>query len=882
MKNTAANLLKGMIGVSVALAVLHSDAPAARLAFHGPITDQILMLHFLDGEYDHDRRWDDGTFRDDPLVYKPWDEPFGSKLDTAQASQVSRYTIASSDDADFAGGANPVAVGRKTKAHSFAGINSGGKIDGIQLGYLQYLQHWLYLRLPARLKRGSTYTISGAELAEPIQFTFSEYTMRNEAIHVNHLGYAPQAAAKYAYVSHYLGDLGGIELDGYDGAAFHIVKDGTEEAVFSGTMTKRRDYETGGPEAANINRWFWNPSGSYTASDVWECNFSAFQGEPGYGGDYRVVVEGLGASYPFTVHTDGYGSAFRAVMHAIYLQRSGIPKEKPYTKWVRPARIPPGTVYKQSTEWQMEKSLTAVTGEEYTNVWGGYNDAADFDKLEQHWKVPRDLLTAFELRPEVFTDGELNIPESGNGVPDILDEAAWWVAYQLRMQKPDGACVAGANIFSDQWYLYAPSPRPTYCFSAVANQLAHCLELAHLDRIPSTGYYSDVDLSVVNLRAKAKKAYDWAVANHTMRDSESKPEWTDHSYEHYHAHMWMFRATGEKQYMDAFKLNNPITKPDSLFPEYKLAEADKTPWNMEQPAMAFLMADTTMPNIDKAYRDIYHQSFDLWYTWDRLDAAAKRGMRQAWHWRMPPGLGNQTAPEIKPLAVGYFALGERKWLDNIYTTLDYHLGGNQMNTCWVAKMGHRSPEQIMVQGNWAPYVDTLGAPWGVVPYGDGRKRPLGQTNSVAGYAYNVTLAYPLYVFWGENEHHCENRFHAFTNEYTIHQTLSQAAFGYGVMKDGGPTGVAVSTSPRSGGRVASGQAAPRWRISRPGGTRIAVNFGAPGARTMALVDLHGRTALTVHSTGATTTLAAERLARGTYVLRIDGQRRSLRRALTIH
>lgn len=48
--------------------------------------------------------------------------------------------------------------------------------------------------------------------------------------------------------------------------------------------------------------------------------------------------------------------------------------------------------------------------------------------------MAQELLFAYELAPRNFTDGELNVPESGNGVPDILDEAAWLPRFCQRLR----------------------------------------------------------------------------------------------------------------------------------------------------------------------------------------------------------------------------------------------------------------------------------------------------------------------------------------------------------------------------------------------------------------------------------------------------------------
>jgi endoglucanase len=48
------------------------------------------------------------------------------------------------------------------------------------------------------------------------------------------------------------------------------------------------------------------------------------------------------------------------------------------------------------------------------------------------------LLAAYEWAPAHFGDKQLNIPESGNGIPDILDETKWGLIWILSIQEPSG------------------------------------------------------------------------------------------------------------------------------------------------------------------------------------------------------------------------------------------------------------------------------------------------------------------------------------------------------------------------------------------------------------------------------------------------------------
>ncbi|MCB9570561.1 MAG: glycoside hydrolase family 9 protein [Kofleriaceae bacterium] len=71
------------------------------------------------------------------------------------------------------------------------------------------------------------------------------------------------------------------------------------------------------------------------------------------------------------------------------------------------------------------------------DVHGGWHDAGDYQKTLWGRGVP-ELLFAYELNPGAWTDDQLDLPESGNGVPDLLDEIGWELDFYVRMQRPDG------------------------------------------------------------------------------------------------------------------------------------------------------------------------------------------------------------------------------------------------------------------------------------------------------------------------------------------------------------------------------------------------------------------------------------------------------------
>lgn len=75
---------------------------------------------------------------------------------------------------------------------------------------------------------------------------------------------------------------------------------------------------------------------------------------------------------------------------------------------------------------------------------GGWYDAGDYGKYVVNGGIAVwSLQDAYEREGAAFGDGQLGIPESGNGRPDILDEARWELEFMLRMQIPEGQTLAG-------------------------------------------------------------------------------------------------------------------------------------------------------------------------------------------------------------------------------------------------------------------------------------------------------------------------------------------------------------------------------------------------------------------------------------------------------
>ncbi|MDB6103730.1 MAG: glycoside hydrolase, family 9 [Gammaproteobacteria bacterium] len=154
-------------------------------------------------------------------------------------------------------------------------------------------------------------------------------------------------------------------------------------------------------------------------------------------GTYFIVdVNRNVRSATFKIDQDVYKNVLRAALRMYYYQRSGFAKQRPYADqcWVdSPAYLGSGQ--------DLEARDVTDRGNEakVRDLSGGWFDAGDTNKYVTFAaQAVHQLLTAYQESPAAFTD-DFNVPESGNGVPDILDEIKWETDWLKKMQFPDGS-----------------------------------------------------------------------------------------------------------------------------------------------------------------------------------------------------------------------------------------------------------------------------------------------------------------------------------------------------------------------------------------------------------------------------------------------------------
>jgi endoglucanase len=736
-----------------------------------PVNNRIVMVHFKDGYVIHHKI---GQRREDETVVQ-------NPLNVVAASLSGSYSISSTQDPAYLGGKAPLSIGRKSKGTDFAWHIDRWVVDHVENDAPDHTdEHWIYLFVPSPLKAGETYQIGTRDLGangKVWKVIFDPRTARSESVHVNIMGYAPADPAKFGYVYHWAGDKGGIDFKPYLGNRFWLVNQATGKDDFEGRLAFRDP--AGNVETGDVTD---TPNGNFLGADVYQCDFSSFK----HPGKYVLAVEGVGCSFPFKLDPDVYREPFRTVARGLFQNRSGIILTKPFTSYDRPAPHHPGITPGFKLEYSSlpyldygsesgTKEMIEPTLKGPLDAWGWYQDAGDWDSYPTHLKVAQDLMLAFELNPKAFKDGELNIPESGDGIPDILDEATWCPRFCQRlraelMAKHYGTGGLGLRVDGDPfgsdtkpndvgqgswqdvnrlWVASGEDPVSTFEYAGVAAQLSHCLAIV-----------GKPDPKGINWLKEARESYAWALA-HTRTKDENEVR-THREY----AAAALFRATGDKSFESELARD---AKDAPLWGDELYAPALYVMGGAHDSARdPVLLRRLTKAILDTA--ELSDQS------------ASHRALRWAGDWGMPMLIGQQTTPMILEVAVARAIVkdpvAKERFTKDLYTTCDYFLGTNALNMTWTTGLGVRHPNMVFHMDSW--YTGDGSAHSGIVPYGPWRKERAQGVGPWDHDWVNKTV-YPAIDQWPGNERWFDDRCCPLTGEFTIHQNTAPSAAIFGVL-----------------------------------------------------------------------------------------------------
>ncbi len=617
-------------------------------------------------------------------------------------------------------GSKVVAVGR----HTYEAWR--GDIGAFPANIL--FHHAFYLKLAAPLPAGKTCTVRVAGLEAPLtgelSLAFDPAQSPTPALKVNQVAYSGRARERYAYLGWWAGDLGAVDFA--DFGRYEVVDEKSGRVVTNGTPVLRAEAD------------------ARSGEKVWELNLSGLRPGPAY----HVRVPGLGRSASFAVGGAAMRDLYYHTSRAFFHQRCGQELQAPFSDFARAAchlKVYEGGYLVGNPNY------VPKPGEAVREFRGGYHDAADDDCFTYHLRATAQLLTVFEQYPGLFKDKDLNLPESGNGVPDILDEAWWALSFYRENQREDGAILLGRGNDQDAMrdWERAHKSRPPFgnfpptnmsCteYAAVAAQLARALRPFDKGRADA-------------LLKSADRAYAWA------RKHPSTPTELGEVLFQGWAAAELFRTSGDRRYND-----------DVL----KLASTGafkRVDWKLSHFATIckWSYAACAQPGTDTALRDELRASIKA--SADHVVRHSSTNVYRVGHdGKASLGWGNGNGGGYYGDACirTYWLTGDAAYLDAAALNADFQLGANPLSKGFITGLGVRHPVQPQINASlYREPRQTGETVKGITVYGLANNQPPGYPAEV-----------PLYRRWrdiGSGAEVC--------SEFTITETIGASALLYATL-----------------------------------------------------------------------------------------------------
>lgn len=528
----------------------------------------------------------------------------------------------------------------------------------------------LHLLLPHALRDGLSYQLNApaAGLAAlPVSWRAQQLS---GSIQLNQVGYLP-AARKRAYIGNWLGSAGAMPVDSED---FQVIDADSGDPVLTGTLQLRA------------------ASDPWSGNDVYTADFSALQ----KAGHYRLQVPGLGQSDSFHIGPDVYAAVYRTTGRYFYHHRNGTTIRAP---WAAPGHERPGGIPTRLDGVFHPAVADSPLGNKeppngYHAVTGGWFDAGDYGQYIPNaapvWYV---ISAALDIAPQQFRDGDLDIPESGNGLPDLVDELEWGMNWALRMQDPaDGGVYF--RIASATWD--GTLPHEVTAARLIAEKTTH-----------ATAAFAAMAAIHARLLAKhrpARAATALAAAERAWQFLQQQPQWPAegkryHNPEGIHAGEYPDRSAQDNILWAAAELYRSTGQPgyhDAYLARVKQVEIDPTGVvSFKDQGMAahwaYLMAP--WPNKDetlvKRARDIFLAAAD-WRIRKMQEHPYHAPVHQFRGYLGWGSFGHSSRATLT-LFQAWHLSGTVDYLQWAWLTPDVQLGANPQSLSYITGIGARSP-----------------------------------------------------------------------------------------------------------------------------------------------------------------------------------------------
>lgn len=472
-----------------------------------------------------------------------------------------------------------------------------------------------------------------------------------------------------------------------------------------------------------VSQGHTTPRGYDAASgqNVSTLDFSSYQQEgTGY---YLAAPDASGASsVPFDISSTLYGPLRQDALIWFYHQRSGIAinGDLVTTEYSRAAGHIGIQPNQGDTVVPCQRVTDAITayGEPWTcnytlDVTQGWYDAGDQGKYVVNGGVSTwQLLAAYErtlhardVIPGALGDGSLRIPERNNGIPDILDEALWELAFMAKMQVPAGSAPQLFNgsyidmsglvhhkMHDNQWTplptdpsqddkrreLHRPSTAATLNLAATAAQASRLIALYNHT-------YSEQLIAVARTAYAAAKLHptiyapstDWDLGGGAYNDYNTTDEF-------YWAAAELYITTGEEEF--ARDISNSLWHTSNISAVFTPGGFGST----QVQALARLDL-ATVPNNHPDREWIIQSVLEGADEYLQIQQGQAYGLPLNTY---PWGSNSNNLNNVQILGTAYDITGNITYRNAALSGIDYILGRNALAHSYVRGYGPRSTQNV--------------------------------------------------------------------------------------------------------------------------------------------------------------------------------------------
>ena len=506
-------------------------------------------------------------------------------------------------------------------------------------------------------------------------------------IHVNQIGFRPEDV-KTVYFGINMGNLGDLNIS----SSFEIIDAVTNKKICNIKSTQIQPYKG------------WRRNVKNRPYDhVLAGHFDSLKENGTY-----VIKHSTGYSFPFRISKDIYRSVLNTLAEGMYNQRREDDISPEYSIYARKG-IKNKDIYVYDTKnlsvflkgllnGHPIKYRSKLEGKKVAQIHGGHMDAGDYGVYVGNSSfLIYNLISTIDLFGRSVFHDNLGLPESGDRVPDLLQELVIELTCLKDMQdKTDGGVFSMIKPAERNYEVGLPgsepgisyylAPKDTTCTAAYAAALA---------RVARSNIFNEFyPGQKEELTIKAEKAWDWLEKNSGFQGYHHYLRQNGDSDDRVWAAVELYALTGKIKYKNYFeKYHKPFLRDngiDMMNGAYGYATRSVVMWGANK--VPFALNKDIVQKCDKAFRRnlaycikrAEETPYDLIF-----DDAYKRNYRIGWFF--------PVSAYSLDLLFGHKLYNNKKYLNTALYQIYYTLGANPQNKVFLTGLGYNSIKGLVDQ-----------------------------------------------------------------------------------------------------------------------------------------------------------------------------------------